>query len=172
MEPWELSRSLCPDPLLKFVSPSHITAKPSTTWDTALTYLLQDVKLQRKDIKTQSIVLVGRGSPSAIDSLLSNLKTVEKRVKNAFNTVDWNPFPVDSWLSSESISNTKHLSLIANSSRVNSFLDVVCSRSRLMYSHNAYWHWYEQYGLEREIFEQAYHSVRTVIDNYSKLNEQ
>ena len=126
MEPWELSRSLCPDPLLKFVSPSHITTKPSTSWDTAFSHLLQDVKLQRKDVKTQSVVLVGRGNPSAIDCLIGNLKTVEKRIKNAYNIVDWNPFPVDSWLSSESLSDTKYLSLLANSSRVNSYLDVVC----------------------------------------------
>ena len=172
MEPWELTRSLCPDPLFKFVSPSHFTTKPSTTWDTTLSHLLQDVKLQRKDIKTQSIVLVGRGNPSAIDGLIGNLKTVEKRIKNAYNTVDWNPFPVDSWLSSESHSSTKYLSILANSSRVNSFLDMVCNKSQLMYSHMAYWHWYEQYGLERETFEQAYHGVRTVIDNYKQLNEQ
>ena len=95
-------------------------------------------------------------------------KTVEKRIKNAYNIVDWNPFPVDSWLSSESLSDTKYLSLLANSSRVNSYLDVVCSKSRLMYSHNAYWHWYEQYGLERETFEQAYDGVHTVIDNYKQ----
>ena len=170
MEPWELIRSLCPDPAFKFVSPSHITiTKLFSTWDTALTHLLQGAKLHKRHIKSQSVVLVGRGSSSSLHSLISNIRTIERRVKQACNTVQWNPFPVDVWISKEGFEDTKHMSLLSNSSGVNHYLDVVCCRSRLMYDHRAYWHWYEQCGLERGTFEQAFESLQTVIDCYKQL---
>ena len=61
------------------------------------------------------------------------------------------------------------MSLLSNSSSVSQYLQLVRSRSQLMYDHRAYWHWYEKFGLERDAFEQSLASLQIVIDNYEKL---
>lgn len=179
MEPWELSQSLCPDPALKIITPSHITITHlSSSWEAVLSHLLQDRKVYdvcctgriKQDVKAQSALLVARGSPFSLQNLTGNLQTVEKKISHTYNTVKWNPFPVDVWLKSEpSSSNNKNMSLLVNSSQIASYLDSVCCKSWLKYCHNAYWHWYEQYGLDKETFEQAYEGVQTVINSYKHM---
>ena len=110
-EPWELVRSLCPDPKLKFITPIH-TESSCYTWEQATTNLLNPRVVRRKDIEsgeykkgsTLSLVLIARGSPNSINNSLikgSSLTTLEEKIKDVYNTVKWNPFPVDFWFSHE-----------------------------------------------------------------------
>ena len=98
------------------------------------------------------------------------LQPLESKLKKAYNTVTWNPFPVDYWLSFEPyFGQTKMTTVLANCSVVLNYVEDVSTRARLMFEERAYLHWYERYGCEKEAFEMAFESVQGIMDNYSSL---
>ena len=104
-------------------------------------------------------------------SLVSNTSTIEKRLKQVFNTVPWNPFPVDLWLSYEPhLRDRKTVSVLANSAAVSGYLNSLVERGRVMHREGAYIHWFERYGCDQAMFEEAFETVDKVIENYSRLS--
>ena len=96
---------------------------------------------------------------------------MERRIKLACNTVDWNPFPVDFWFSQEpALQETKCMSLLSNTSVVTPYLEAVREKSCEMLKSNAYLHWYQKYGVERDTFERALDCLQDIIDSYNQLN--
>ena len=98
MEPWELVRSLCLDPSLKFITPIHTqSSKSRTTWDQAVSCVTHPSALRRRD-PTQgkasciSLIPAARSTPSNIESLIANVGNLEKKLKQVYNSVPWNPF--------------------------------------------------------------------------------
>ena len=103
-------------------------------------------------------------------SLVSNTSSLEKRLRQTYNTVQWNPFPVDFWLSYEPhLRDQKVVSVLANTAAVGGYLQHVMDRARLMYGERAYLHWFERYGCERGMFEEAFQTVQGIVDNYRAL---
>lgn len=96
------------------------------------------------------------------------LGTLEAKLKKAYKTVDWNPFPVDYWLSHEPWRGQgKVAGVLVNSSAVLDYVEAVQEGAGAMYRAGAYLHWYERYGCERRSFEQAFEAVRGIEDAYS-----
>ena len=179
-EPWELVRSLCPDPKLKFITPVH-TESSRYTWEQATTNLLNPRLIQRKNTdtgeykkgSTLSLVLIARGSSNSINNSLikgSNLTTLEEKLKEVYNTVKWNPFPVDFWFSHEAqLIDRKFATALVNGSIACDYLESVVHEAGLMYKERAYLHWYKRYGCEEDTFREAFDVTRTIIDNYVSL---
>ena len=182
-EPWELIRSLCPDPRSKFITTSHVfshsSSSSSSSWDQVKTLILRRSadSQWRKDgdsttkAHTSSLTFIARGSPSSVDQLLGGLDTLETKLKKVHNTVSWNPFPVDYWMSYEpSMGQSKMATILANSSVVLNYVEGVEARARVMFEAGAYLHWYERYGCERETFESAFETVQGIIENYNNFS--
>ena len=216
-EPWELIRSVCPNPQMKFVLPSHCQFTSSTqSWDNAFSVITSayrtaispcsstetgiwtssvchynylhhsrfafdipklvffylpgtSVALTPRPL-TSALVCICRGRPSIMTSLVSNTSNIEKRLKQTYNTVSWNPFPIDFWQSHEPhIGDKKLVGVLANSAAVTDYLKSTVARARLMYHARAYLHWFERYRCEQGMFEEAFETVETVTENYSAL---
>lgn len=104
-------------------------------------------------------------------SVISNTASIEKRLRQAYNTVAWNPFPIDFWWSLEPhLRERKVVSVLANSAAVGGYLKHTVDRARLMHKERAYLHWFERYGCEQGMFEDAFEAVETVIGNYNSLS--
>ena len=180
-EGWEMIRSLCPDPATKFLTSTHTTStRPSHTWHQTMSSLLQhgSSNLWKKGpqeratgkARTYSLACILRGSSSGLEPFASELGPLEAKLKKAYNTVSWNPFPVDYWLSYEpSMGHTKLATVLANSSVVLDYLETVYGRARAMFDEGAYLHWYERFGCERDTFEQAFENVHGILDNYRSI---
>lgn len=133
-EPWELIRSICPDPATKFITPLHIPfTKATISWDQMIAHLIHSKSLHKKHtissspvskISTANILLVSRGSPSSVESLVRSISSYERKLKHTLNTVEWNPFPVDYWFSYEPhLAERKISTILVNSTAVTSYLD-------------------------------------------------
>ena len=120
---------------------------------------------------TASMVLVARGSQSTVDSVIYNMSAIERKLKQVYNTVEWNPFPVDFWFSREPrLMDRKVATVLANSSTVNNYFDLVIQRAAPMYQERAYLHWYEKYGCGKSFFDEGFAAVQNMIDSYSQLH--
>lgn len=167
-------RSLCPDPASKLLTTNHAhLTRPAHTWNQAMTLLLQhgSSSLWRRaaasKAKTSSLACIVRGSPSSMEHFVPELGLLEAKLKKAYNTVSWNPFPVDYWASYQpAMGHSKVATVVANSSVVLDYVETVYNRASAMFHEGAYLHWYERYGCERETFKQAFESVHGVIDTY------
>lgn len=151
------------------------------SWDQATTYLLNPSLARRKltqsgeyvKTSTLSLVFIARGSPNSISNSLmkgSNLKSLEWKLKDVYNTVSWNPFPVDFWFSHEvQLVDRKFATLLVNGSIVCDYLESVVQQASTMYEERAYLHWYEKFGCEEDTFKEAFDVTQAVIDNYDAL---
>ncbi|KAH1178010.1 hypothetical protein KIL84_011712 [Mauremys mutica] len=63
------------------------------------------------------------------------------------------------------------LTVCANHSSSAELLQQVVARAEAMYKTNAYLHWYWRYGCEEEDFQQAFETLCSVADDYSRLGE-
>ena len=98
---------------------------------------------------------------------IQGFSALESKLKKAYNTVTWNPFPVDYWMSHEpSMGQLKMATVLANSSTVLNYVETVQEKASLMYREKAYLHWYERYGCEKETFKEAFEAVELITDNY------
>ena len=95
---------------------------------------------------------------------------MESKLKNAYGTVEWNPFPVDCWKSHEKgFGHLKMATVVANSSVVLDYLAGVRERSKVMWEAGAYLHWYERYGCEKDTFVGAFATMDDIINTYSDM---
>ncbi len=175
----ELIRSLCADPAFKFIAPMHVEyTNPTHTWDQAVQQLSHPPLLRistssstERKPSALSILLISRSEPSGIDQLVRGVNALERKLKLAYNTVSWNPFPVDFWFSSEHrLKTSKRATLLANTSVVADYFETALQRAKLMFREKAYLHWYTKYGCEESTFEEAFEVVRGTTDRYTTLN--
>lgn len=170
MEPWEMVRSLCPHPGNKIVQINHI-ARSKLSWEAMMSQLLLNLHRYDKDGKpyrSLSTLIVARGDST--DSFHSAMKTLEKKVKNAYSCVPWNPYPLDIWTARNNLSGSKSasLSVASNHSSVVDYLDFLLSRSQTMYKAGAYLHWYWRYGATEDDFNGAFEEIASVVDSYKE----
>lgn len=98
-EPWEMLRSVCPEPSKKFVAMHH-TAKAKVSWAALAQSLIHSTRRYSRDgvqFSTISSLLVARGDHDGTFS--DSADKIEEKLKSAFGCVEWNPFPVDFWIS-------------------------------------------------------------------------
>ena len=171
MEPWELVRSLCPVPALKFVTSVHTqTAKPGNSWDQTIATLTRSPRRREASLgraTSTALLLVSRASPVKMDTLMANVNTLERKLRHSYGTVEWNPFPVDFWFSYEPHLTEKYATVLCNSSIVCNYIETVIQKAHAMYREKAYVHWYEKYGCEQDTFREAFEGLQTVLENYS-----
>ncbi|XP_076087725.1 tubulin delta chain-like [Mytilus galloprovincialis] len=94
---------------------------------------------------------------------------LEKKFRKSFNTVSWNPFPLDIWTAkTNSIGpkDTASITVASNSESIVEYLETVYERSRVKFAAKAYLHWYNKYGVTNEDFEEAFGVVEDIIQNY------
>ena len=100
----------------------------------------------------------------------SSLSSLEQKLKDVYNTVKWNPFPIDFWFSHEvQLVDRKFATVLMNGSKVCDYLESIVEQANLMYAERAYVHWYEKFGCEEDMFREAFDAAQTVIDNYNSL---
>jgi len=173
LEPWELVRSLCADPSLKFITPIHAQfSKPSNTWDQAISCVTHPSALRRRDPTHRkasciSLVPVARSNPSTIKSLICSVSNLERKLKQAYSPVPWNPFPVDFWFSHEPhLVEKKLMTVLANSSAIVDYVGFVLEKATMMYRERAFLHWYQKYSCSHEVFAEGFETVHNIYDSY------
>ncbi|XP_071100932.1 tubulin delta chain-like [Haliotis cracherodii] len=170
MEPWDMVRTLCPMPSLKFI---HILqhARSKVGWDglaTQTLHSLQRYNTHGKPFKSVANLVVGRGDSS--QSFLAAMKRgVEDKIKSSYSCVAWNPMPVDYWSARRNAlgpRDSSSITIAANYGSVVDYLETVLERSKVMFEAGAYLHWYDRYGVSTDTFEAAFETLSAVIDDY------
>ncbi|CAM4523759.1 unnamed protein product [Lepidochelys kempii] len=109
------------------------------------------------------------------DTFLLSRDSVLRKLKQAYRCVSWNPFPLSCWTASLNIvepgCQSHSLTVCANHSSSAELLQQVVARAEAMYKTNACLHWYWRYGCEEEDFQQAFETLCSVADDYSRLGE-
>lgn len=98
-EHWEMLRSVCPEPSKKFATIHHL-AKSKCTWESLTQSLLHSTHRYDKDGKQFSslnALLIARGTGES--PFIDSLAKIEERLKTSLGCVEWNPFPIDYWIS-------------------------------------------------------------------------
>ncbi|VDI58631.1 Hypothetical predicted protein [Mytilus galloprovincialis] len=169
MEPWEMIRSVCPLPANKFVQVHHI-AKSKLSWAGLQKQMSQGIR--RHDSKGNVFgsignVVIARGD-STETFYPQMTQGLEKKFRKSFNTVSWNPFPIDIWTAKTNSIGPKDSSITvaSNSESIVEYLETVYERSRVKFAAKAYLHWYNKYGVTNEDFEEAFDVVEDIIQNY------
>ncbi|XP_052080568.1 tubulin delta chain-like [Mytilus californianus] len=170
MEPWEMIRSVCPLPANKFIQVHHI-AKSKLSWAGLQKQMSQGIR--RHDSKGNVFgsignVVIARGD-STETFYPQMTQVLEKKFRKSFNTVSWNPFPIDIWTAkTNSIGpkDTASITVASNSESIVEYLETVYERSRVKFAAKAYLHWYNKYGVTNEDFEEAFDVVEDIIQNY------
>ncbi|XP_077997628.1 tubulin delta chain-like [Glandiceps talaboti] len=170
-EPWEMVRSVCPMPSMKFTSVNH-TSKSKATWESLCTSLLHTVP--RHDESGQHYSCLSSMAAIRGDSTNTfhrHSRLVEEKIKHTCNFVDWNPFPVDFWIGSKhpsALPGTSSMSLVLNSSSIINYSTQLLHRSQEMFDAKAYLHWYWKHGCQQEDFEESFETVQTIVSDYSE----
>ncbi|XP_033114487.1 tubulin delta chain-like [Anneissia japonica] len=169
-EPWEVLQSVCPMPSHKFAHVIH-TSQSKSSWEVITSTLLRKLRRYDKDGRAFSSLAnlaVARGDK--MSSFSKTSKSIENKIKAAYNCVRWNPFPVDFWISKDNIiqgrTGAASLTICANSSSVVEYADNVLGKTRRMLEAGAYLHLYLNHGCEQDDFTEAYDTVQCIIDNY------
>ena len=98
-EPWEMLRSVCAEPSRKFATVHHI-AKSKVSWESLAQSLVHSVRRydrQGMPFSTICSLLVARGDHEG--SFAEVWTKIEDKLRNSLSCVEWNPFPVDFWIS-------------------------------------------------------------------------
>nr|XP_039268497.1 tubulin delta chain-like [Styela clava] len=190
IEPWELIRSVSPMHPMKLlncrtVQEKQNASRPSTkssSWPELSKKLCQGARtkfLQTKsqygiDDSTSAAVCVCRNATKSKRSDTNNIDVANlaSRLKNSYNCVTWNPFPIDVWVAEKPEVNTdatKSLTVCAN---ITSLGTVHCANllhsARRKFEAKAYLHWYERYGTYHSDFENAFDIVHNIVKEYEK----
>lgn len=98
-EPWEMLRSVCAEPSKKFATVHHI-AKSKVSWESLTQSLIHSIRRydrQGMPFSTISSLIVARGDN---DGTFPEVWTkIEDKLRSSLSCVEWNPFPVDFWIS-------------------------------------------------------------------------
>lgn len=98
-EPWEMLRSVCAEPSKKFATAHHI-AKSKVSWESLVQSLIHSIRRydrQGMPFSTICSLLVARGDHEG--SFAEVWTKIEDKLRNSLSCVEWNPFPVDFWIS-------------------------------------------------------------------------
>ena len=167
-QPWELFQSCCPMPDLKFLTVcQQVSQRPHTSWLEISQSLTRKVagSCSGQIPRTVSALAVARGHTG--HAFHSNFDKISSRLKSDLGCSHWNPFPLDFWV--ERYGNKakrKSLTVVLNSDVMAKYISRVSEEARRKFLVKAYMHWYVQYGCEENDFEQAFHTLRKVVDNY------
>ncbi|XP_065253861.1 tubulin delta chain-like [Emys orbicularis] len=177
MEPWELLRSVCPMPTMKFLHIAQGCKRGTVFWDSLAASVVHS--LPRESHAGQplhystSVLAVARSYQE--DTFLLSRDSVLRKLKQAYRCVPWNPFPLSCWTDSLNIvepgCHSHSLTICANQGSSAELLQQVVARAEAMYKTNTYLHWYWRYGCEEADFQQAFETLCSVADDYSRLGE-
>ncbi|XP_078143503.1 uncharacterized protein LOC139924756 [Centroberyx gerrardi] len=168
-EPWELIRSVCPIPAAKLLHTTQAYSSVRTQWDRLATSSLQAVpqlSSTGKPYSSRAVLAVARGN----NDNSFHLSNVLEKLRKGHRCVSWNPFPIDHWADTNNrlgdSPSSRLLTVCSNHSSVSSLLDHVVQRSKEMLRVNAYFHWYQRYGVEELDFELALETCSAIIQEY------
>ncbi|XP_036594855.1 tubulin delta chain-like [Trichosurus vulpecula] len=175
VEPWELLRSVCPMPTMKFLHVAQTSTRGQVFWDSMVSsvtrFLAPESSTGRPHYST-SLLSVARSNHC---SLIQPQSSAMKRLQRAYGCVSWNPFPLSLWTASydmRDLTGQKHsLTVCANHSSIIDLLKHTLEKAQKMYSAKAYTHWYKQYGCEGKDFEQAFDTLSSVKAEYYSAGE-
>ncbi|KAL9643520.1 hypothetical protein ABK040_010134 [Willaertia magna] len=178
---FSLVRNVCPLKDVNFME-LHTSAllTHNTTKFTSWQYIAEDLTkhvpiydLENSNIKTifcQSIVRGGLQTSHDVETI--------KRViqKSAFSPVDWVKGRNEEFSTilsgEEALKSYKidcSLTVCANRTGFMELFNRVLTKSYTMLQSNAYLHWYNRYGLEKQQFSEAMYNLQSIIDNYIEL---
>nr|XP_033787772.1 tubulin delta chain-like isoform X2 [Geotrypetes seraphini] len=176
MEPWELLRSVCPIPAMKFLYTAQACKRGTAFWDSLASSVVHALPRESPSGHphySTSVLAVARSNQD--DSFVHSQNSVLLKLKQAYRCVPWNPFPLDCWIDFKNIIDPGHhshsLTVCANSSSVMDLLKWVMEKAHVMYEAHAYLHWYWKYGCEEEDFRQAFDTLHSVINDYSSVGD-
>ncbi|XP_062978635.1 tubulin delta chain-like [Elgaria multicarinata webbii] len=175
-EPWELLRSVCPMPTLKFLHTAQASSRGTVFWDSLASSVVQPLPREcpaGSPHRSTALLAVAR-SPQE-DAFLLNHSSVLTKLKRAYRCVPWNPFSAKYWTDAASLAtpglHDHTLTVCANHSSSADFLQRVEQRARAMYKSNAFLHWYWRHGCEEGDFGHAFEALRSVVEVYSRLGD-
>ncbi|XP_068952015.1 tubulin delta chain-like [Petaurus breviceps papuanus] len=175
VEPWELLRSVCPVPTMKFLHVAQTSTRGQVFWDSmvsSVTRFLAPESSTGDPHYSTSLLSVARSNHC---SLIQPQSSAMKRLQRAYGCVTWNPFPLSLWTASYDMrdpTGQKHsLTVCANHSSIIDLLKHTLEKAQKMYSAKAYTHWYRQYGCEGKDFEQAFDTLSSVKAEYYSAGE-
>ncbi len=99
-------------------------------------------------------------------------------INKCLNPVNWNPFVVDFWSSKSGVvcgSGGKSklagasLTVAMNRNKCVEFFGEVRDRSAEKFVKRAYLQWFRRFGVEDEVFVEAFRSVQGMIDSYELM---
>lgn len=159
LEPWELVRSICPMPALKFIHPCRI----SCSLQNMLNNAVKIAKHRHRDhycTNISGLLVVRGGIPTfSVDSFIEQMKFVK-----------WNPFPVDLWTAKTNPLHSGKLTSLAaatNCSTIVPFMERTLKKAKTKFHANAYLHWYMKHGCTSDDFLQAFTNLDTVTTSYA-----
>ncbi|EDO48954.1 predicted protein [Nematostella vectensis] len=172
-KPWEMLRSICPEPSKKFVSVYHSEkVKVGQSWDHLCQSLVHSMNLYDKSghpYSTLASLLIARGDTD--NTFAESALKIEKRLKGTLRCVEWNPFPVDFWISPHSVVGSpfcgQSLTLCTNSNRARDSLGNILTRAKSMFDAGAYLHWFEKHGCVKNDFLDGFSTLQDIIDEYN-----
>ncbi|XP_053873633.1 tubulin delta chain-like [Malaclemys terrapin pileata] len=165
MEPWELLRSACPMPTMRFL---HI-AQACKRQEWGLSHH------EKSDSEPRAFPLrEGGRCHMSLVTLSGWEKTSREHIacEGLICLGEEMTFrPTDSLNIVEPGCHSHSPTICANHGSSAELLQQVVARAEAMYETNAYLHWYWQYGYEEADFQQAFETLCSVADDYSRLGE-
>ncbi|XP_074116305.1 tubulin delta chain-like isoform X1 [Sminthopsis crassicaudata] len=175
VEPWELVRSVCPVPTMKFLHVAQTSTRGQVFWDSmvsSVTHFLDPESSTGSPHYSTSLLSVARSNHC---SLIQPQSSAMKKLQRAYGCVSWNPFPLSLWTAScdmrDPTGQRHSLTVCANHSSIVDLLKHTLEKAQKMYSAKAYIHWYRQYGCGEGDFEQAFDTLSSVEAEYCSAGE-
>ncbi|XP_064203228.1 uncharacterized protein LOC135261154 [Anguilla rostrata] len=169
MEPWELVRSVCPQPVAKLLHTTQACSRERMRWEILASSSLQNLphlSPEGKPHSSRAVLAVARGNQ---DSFLTS--TALQQLRRGHRCVSWNPFPIDHWTDPRDqlgcSSSSQCLTVCSNHSSASDLLAQVWRRAGEMIQARAYLHWYQRHGLETQDFQHALDDLSTVMQEYN-----
>ncbi|GAB1605562.1 hypothetical protein Ahia01_000838300, partial [Argonauta hians] len=170
-EPWYLVSTLCPKPDTKMILLSHRPCHH--TWTQTLTTITtsfsKTTASRDKQFKSISNFLIGRGINQS-DCFMQASQKQQQQIEKRLGCVSWNSSPVNYWFASSTLPADKvpSVTLASNTAHVTDFLQKTLNKAKAMYDNGAYLHWYWRHGASQNDFQNAFESVRGIIENYEE----
>jgi len=155
---WELIKIVSAIPTIKFTSFGSYFGLDNTD---NCNQAARSIKRRTGFSKSRSIAGVVLNSDTKY-CLLS--KPMETKFQKAFNFVDWNPFPVEFWCSK---SKDRGINYAINNEHIVTALLEEADRALLKCDAGAYLHWFEQYGIGKSDFQQAFEVINKIHEDYT-----
>ncbi|XP_067386556.1 tubulin delta chain-like isoform X1 [Emydura macquarii macquarii] len=98
LEPWELLRSVCPVPAMKFLRVAQARRRGTVFWDSLASSVVHSLPREShagQSHYSTSMLAVARSYQE--DTFLLSRDSVLRKLKQAYRCVPWNPFPLRCW---------------------------------------------------------------------------